>query len=43
MAQLTKVATTADIPTGSAKVVEVGGKTIALYNCDGTFYATDNT
>ncbi len=43
MAQLTKVATKADIPAGSAKVIEAGGKTIALYNCDGTFYATENT
>ncbi|MBI3083984.1 MAG: Rieske (2Fe-2S) protein, partial [Candidatus Omnitrophica bacterium] len=24
-------------------VVEVGGKTIAVFNCDGTFYAVDNT
>ena len=43
MAQLTKVATKADIPVGSSKVIEVEGKTIALFNCDGTFYAIDNT
>ena len=43
MPTLTKVAKTSDIPSGSGKVVEVGGKTIAVFNCDGTFYATDNT
>jgi nitrite reductase/ring-hydroxylating ferredoxin subunit len=41
--QFTKVARAADIPAGSGKVVEVGGKTIAVFNCDGTFYAMDNT
>ena len=43
MAQFTKVATKADIPSGSGKVVEAGGKTIAVFNCDGTYYAVDNT
>ncbi len=43
MAAFTKVATTSEIPKGSGKVVEVGGKTIAVFNCDGTFYAIDNT
>ncbi len=39
----TKVATKADIPPGTGKVVEVGGKTIAVFNSEGTFYAIDNT
>lgn len=39
----TRVASTAEIPSGSGKVVEVGGKTLAVFNCDGTFYAIDNT
>jgi len=43
MPTLTKVATTSEIPVGTAKVVEIGGKTIAVFNCEGTFYATDNT
>ena len=43
MAQFTKVATTSEIPAGSGKAVEVSGKTIAVFNCDGTFYAVDNT
>ena len=43
MATLTKVATAAEIPPGTGKVVDVGGKAIAVFNCDGTFYAIDNT
>ncbi len=43
MAQLTKVATRADIPAGSGKVVEVGGKTLAIFHADGVFYAIENT
>ena len=39
----TKVAKTSDIPAGTGKVVEVGGRAIAVFNADGTFYATDNT
>ena len=43
MATFTKVAMRTDIPAGSGKAIEVGGKTIAVFNCDGTFYAIDNT
>jgi NAD(P)H-dependent nitrite reductase small subunit len=43
MAVLTKVAKKSEIPPGSGKVVEAGGKTIALFNANGTFYAIDNT
>ena len=43
MAQLTKVASKADIPAGTGKLVEVGGKSVAVFNCDGSFYAIDNT
>lgn len=43
MASFTKVATTAEIPKGSGKAVELAGKTIAVFNCDGKFYAIDNT
>ncbi|MBI4354734.1 MAG: Rieske 2Fe-2S domain-containing protein [Candidatus Omnitrophica bacterium] len=42
MAALTKVAKVSEIPAGSGKVVEVGGKTVALFNCEGTFYAVEN-
>ena len=43
MPTLAKVAKTSDIPTGTGKVVEVGGTTLAIFNCDGKFYAIDNT
>ena len=43
MAVLTKVAKTSEILVGTGKVVEVGGKTVAVFNCEGTFYAIDNT
>ena len=42
MAVPTRVAKTSDIPAGTGKVVEVGGKTVALFNCEGTFYVIDN-
>ena len=43
MAVLTKVAKKSEIPPGTGKVIEAGGRTIAVFNCEGTFYATDNT
>lgn len=43
MAKFVRVAARSDIPAGHGKTVEVNGKTIALFNCDGTFYAIDNT
>ena len=43
MAVLTRVATKSEVPPGTGKVVEAGGKAIALFNCDGAFYAIENT
>jgi nitrite reductase (NADH) small subunit len=43
MANFVRVAATSDIPDGQGKTVDVDGKQIALFNCDGTFYAIDNT
>ncbi|HEV8673205.1 MAG TPA: Rieske 2Fe-2S domain-containing protein [Methylomirabilota bacterium] len=43
MAKLTRVADTSEIEPGQGKVVEAEGKTLAVFNCDGTFYAIDNT
>ena len=43
MAVLTKVAKKSEIPPGTGKVIEVGGRTIAVFNCEGAFYAIDNT
>ena len=40
---LTKVATVWEVPAGKAKQVTVKGRTIALFNVDGTFYAIDDT
>jgi len=43
MPTLTKVAKKSEIPPGTGKVIEAGGKTLAVFNCEGTFYAMDNT
>jgi nitrite reductase/ring-hydroxylating ferredoxin subunit len=43
MAEFVKVASLPELPPGSARSVEVKGKTIALFNVQGTVYATDNT
>ena len=43
MAQFTKVAKVSEIPAGRGKVVEANGKAVAVFNCDGRFYALDNT
>lgn len=41
MGEFVKVAAKSDIPAGSGKKVEVNGKEIAVFNCDGKFYAID--
>lgn len=43
MADFVKVATLSELPPGTAKAVEVGGNSVALYNVAGTVYATANT
>ena len=43
MAGFVKVAKTGDVALGSAKMVEVSGKKIAIFNVDGKYYAIDNT
>jgi len=43
MAEFIKVATTGEIAPGQAKLVEVGGSEIALFNVGGSFHAIDNT
>jgi nitrite reductase (NADH) small subunit len=43
MATFTKVADVSEVAPGQGKVVEAQGKTLAVFNCDGTFYAIDNT
>ncbi len=43
MAEYVKAASLSDLPEGSAKAVELNGKTVALYNVGGEVFATDNT
>ena len=43
MAEFVKVAKTGEIAPGEARAVEAGGKKIALFNVNGTFYAIDDT
>jgi nitrite reductase (NADH) small subunit/3-phenylpropionate/trans-cinnamate dioxygenase ferredoxin subunit len=38
-----KVAAVGDVAPGTGTVVEVKGKTLALFNLNGTFYTLDNT
>ena len=40
---MVKVAEVGQVAPGTGRVVEVGGRTIALYNVDGSFYALDDT
>lgn len=42
MSNFVRVAATADVPRGEGRMYEVGGKQVALFNCDGRFYAIDN-
>jgi nitrite reductase/ring-hydroxylating ferredoxin subunit len=43
MPEFIKIANASDLPTGRAMVVEVSGRTIAIFNIGGQFYALDNT
>ena len=43
MSTLREVGRTAECPPGKAKLVEVDGKKIALFNVGGHFYALDDT
>lgn len=43
MSEFTKVAKTGDLTPGQGTVVEVDGKSIAVFNVEGTYYAIDNT
>ena len=38
-----KIADTKDVPPGTGTIVDAGGRTLAVFNVDGTFYAIDNT
>ena len=43
MSEFVKVAETKDVPAGTGISIETNGKAIALFNCDGTFLAMDDT
>ena len=43
MANFVKVAEVGDVPPGTGKCIEAGGKQIALFNVAGAFHAIDNT
>lgn len=43
MADFVKVSSSAELPEGQGKVVQAGGKAIAIFNVGGTIYALDNT
>ncbi len=43
MANFVKVATLTELQPGTCMTVEVNDKAIALFNVDGTVFATDNT
>ena len=43
MGEFVRIAKTDEVASGRARMVEVGGKQIALFNVGGTFYAIDNT
>lgn len=43
MGDFVRVASTSEVKPGHALVVEVNGKTLAVFNVDGDFHAIDNT
>jgi nitrite reductase/ring-hydroxylating ferredoxin subunit len=43
MPEFVRVAGTEDVKAGSGMVAEINGKTIAVFNIDGTYHAIDNT
>src|ERR671933_152104 len=42
MGNLIEVAKTDELEPGRGKLVEIEGKEIALFNCDGVYYAIEN-
>lgn len=43
MSEFVRVAGTADLKPGSGMVAEINGKSIAVFNVEGTYHAIDNT
>ena len=42
MSEFVKVVNTGDLPPGRAIVIEIDGRSIALFNANGQFYALDS-
>ena len=42
MLQPVKVVTRSEVPPGGKKLIEIDGRSIALFNVDGAFYAIDD-
>jgi nitrite reductase/ring-hydroxylating ferredoxin subunit len=38
-----RVGRSSDVPAGEGRVVEAGGRSLALFNVDGAYYAIDNS
>lgn len=38
-----RIATADEVPAGQGRTVEAAGRTLALFNVDGAYYAIDNT
>jgi nitrite reductase (NADH) small subunit len=38
-----RVVRSSDVPAGEGRVVEAGGRSLALFNVDGAYYAIDNS
>ncbi len=43
MGEFVRVAATAEVKAGHGIVAEINGKSLAVFNVDGTFHAIDNT
>ena len=43
MPKTVKIAQTSELSPGTGKVVQAEGRSIAVFNVEGTFYAIDNT
>ena len=43
MAEFLRTAMTRDVPAGHGKLVNLGGKHIALFNVEGNYHAIDDT
>lgn len=43
MAERLRVASLAEVPPGTGRQVQLGGRTIGVFNLDGTLYAIDGT